>query len=98
MDIRDKANVLIVYFSDETATNQIKMFQEIVNDVRSKHLGENWDGFNLGDALQMNGQKVMVFVKSENLVGSDEKYYVGPASMHPNKVDYDKLNFSDFVE
>lgn len=98
MDIPDKANVLIVYFSDETAVNQIEIFKGLAKDVRGKHLDENWDGFNLADTLHLNGQKVRVFVKSENLVGTDEKYYVGPASVNPTKIDYTKLNFRDFVD
>lgn len=98
MDIPGKANVLLVYFSDETATNQILIYKGKAKEIRGKRLDENWDGFNLADSLHLNGQKVRVYVKSENLVGTDEKYYVGPASLNPTKIDYTKLNFSDFVD
>ena len=98
MDIPGKANVLLVYFSDETATNQILIYKGTAKELREKRLGEQWDGFNLADSLNLNGENVRVYVKSENLVGTDEKYYVGPKSLNPVKIDYDKLNFSEFVD
>lgn len=98
MDIPGKASVLLVYFSDEAAANQILMFKGTAKEIREKRLGEDWDGFNLADSLNLNGENVRVYVKSENLVGTDMKYYVGPKSLNPVKVDYTKLNFSEFVD
>src|SRR5699024_8739159 len=97
VDIPGKAHVLIAYFSDETAENQIKIFKGMAKDLRGKQLDESWDGFNLADTLHLNGQKVRVYVKSENMVGTDHKYYVGPASMNATQVDYEKLNFREFL-
>ena len=106
MGISNDSKVLVVYFSDHDGKNQTVIHKGTAAEFR-KAVGEDWDGFVKGDRFKIdfenNGPKeVRVFVINdsyeENGALSYAKYFVGPADLNPNKIEYENLNFEDYVD
>lgn len=96
--IDDSAKILIIYFSDEKSLKQELLFSGSAEQLRKKHVGNDWDGFNLGDSFHLDDEKVRVYVKRTDLDQKNVGFFIGPDSLNPNKINYDKLRFQEYSE
>ena len=94
LEIANEAKIKVIYFDDESALNQRKVFDGDAKALR-KDVGEDWDGFDEGDSFQFNDDKVRVFEISERFsttgVCTSLLYFVGPFELNINKIKYDNL-------
>lgn len=106
MRILNDSDILFVYFSDHEAKKQTLIFKGKAGEFR-KLVGEDWDGFGKGDSFEIDFEdegvkKVRVFKVDGSLSVKDtaieEKYFVGPDDLNPNKIEYQNLNFEDYLE
>jgi len=92
--ITNETKIKVIYFDDELALKQQKVFDGNVGAWR-KDVSEDWDGFDLGDRFHIKDDKVRVFKVSENVNKSGVfnflLYFVGPFELNPNKINYDNL-------
>ena len=96
LKIDDSAKILIIYFSDEKAIKQEVIFRGSADQLRKKYLGNDWDGFNLGDSFHLNDEKVRVYVIKGDLVQKNNEYFIGPDNLNSYKINYDKLRFQEY--
>jgi hypothetical protein len=96
--IDDSAKILIIYFFDEESFRQEILFSGSAEQLRMKHLGNDWDGFNLGDSFHLDDEKVRVYVDRKDLEQKNIGYFVGPYSLNPNKINYDNLRFQEYSD
>ncbi|TYS59566.1 hypothetical protein FZC76_22320 [Sutcliffiella horikoshii] len=96
--IDDSAKILIIYFDDEKSLRQEILFSGSAEQLRQNHLANDWDGFNLGDSFHLDDVKVRVYVKRSDLEQKNIGYFIGPDSLNPNKINYDKLRFQEYSD
>lgn len=105
MKISNNSRVLVVYFSDEDAKSQILIHKGSAAEFR-KIVGEDWNGFGMGDRFEIdfgNGdiERVRVFKLSSSLLENDitsgQQYFVGPADLNSNRIEFSNLHFGDYT-
>src|SRR5690625_1260221 len=86
------AEVIIVYFHDETAQDLEVIYSGTVNALQRDYLGNDWRGFQLGDSFQLNDKKVRVFKKTRSIISSRDRYFIGPSAMKTHDINYKNLD------
>lgn len=100
----DEKKMLVVYFSDYEAKEQLVIHDGTIGDFREV-VGKDFDSFGLGDRFEINFgdegiKKVRVGKVQHDMLedgrSGGDKYFVYPAELDFNKVNSQNLDFEKY--
>src|SRR5699024_2612728 len=87
-----EAEVIIVYFHNETAQDLEVIYSGTIKALQRDYLGSDWQGFQLGDSFKLNDKKVRVFKKNRSFTSLRDRYFIGPSEIKPYDINYKNLD------
>jgi hypothetical protein len=91
LKVKDNARIRIIYFSDETISKQVLIFDGSAKQIREQQFGFDWDGFGLGDRFHLNDEEVRVYAIEDKIDNGETLYVIGPNGLSPYKIDFKKI-------
>ena len=88
--------VIIIYFQDETAEDLEVIYSGTHEELQRRHLGDNWNYFNLGDSFYLGEEKVRVFKKVRSIMSLQDRYFIGPNEINSHNINYKNLSLDKF--